>query len=263
MGIAGNFRFEPQRLTRLLDALPFIHTGAPSTITLDAEIATSRPSPNEIGVAYVETFEGESGLFLPLSENNWEFGSRPSSTRGTALTGIDPVAGFQDTDAVPLTWQNLILTEDGKIFQPTPQSIDPSIRLQGATTALETVLWMSLYPDTIGGLPDPRTFRNRWLVPHTPGPRWRSITQPLSATGIDLSRIEYLEFWVLDDAGQTARNAGMSLVIDLGTVFEDAVDFQPTAFTTSGADTTYTGRRRSGEGRLDTERDTLTGSFNG
>jgi hypothetical protein len=262
MGVAGNFRFEPMRITRLLDGLPLIRTSAPSSVTLDAEIATSRPSPNELGVAYVETFEGESGLFLPLTESSWEYGSRPSSPRGTGATGIDPVLGFSDNDAVPLTWQNLILTEDGKIFQATPQSIDPSIVLQGTSTAIETVLWMSLYPDTIGGLPDPRTFRNRWLLPHTPGPRWRSMTQPLSATGIDLSRIEYLEFWVLDNAAQAARNAGLSLVFDFGTVFEDAVDFLPTAFTSAGADTTYGGRRRAGPGRLDSERDTLTGSFN-
>jgi hypothetical protein len=41
------------------------------------------------------------------------------------------------------------------------------------------------------------------------------------------------------------------------------VDFQPTAFTTpQPGDTVYTGRRRAGEGRLDTERDTLTATFN-
>jgi len=261
-GITGNFRFQPQRLTRLLDALPFVHTETPSQITLDAEIATSHPSPNQVGVAYIETFEGESGQFLPLTENTWEYGSRPSSPRGTGATGIDPVTGFQDADAVPLTWQNLIPTSGNQIYQPKAQDIDPSIVVQGAGQTAETVLWLALHPDTVGGLPDPRTFRNRWFLPHTPGPRWRSISEPLSATGIDLSRVEYLEFWVLDDQAQHARNAGLSLVMDFGTVYEDAVDFQPTSFTVSGSDTTYSGRRRAGEGRLDTERDTLTGSFN-
>src|SRR6185436_15802118 len=99
------------------------------------------------------------------------------------------------------------------------------------------------------------------LQPHTIGPRWRSITEPLSATGVDLSRVEYLEFWMVDNGDRALAN-GLQLVFDFGNVFEDAVDFQPTGFTVQGADTTYTGRRRAGEGRLDTERDTLTAAFN-
>ncbi|MFI5207861.1 MAG: cell surface protein SprA [Gemmatimonadales bacterium] len=261
-GVTGNFRFEP-RLTQLLNAIPFVHTEAPSSLTLDAEVATSRPSPNRVGVAYVETFEGTGGIFLPLNEGSWEYGSRPSSTNGVAGTGIDPGIGFNDADAVALTWQNLIPASAGGAFQLRSQDIDPSIVVQGATQNAETVLWLALHPDTVGGLPDPRTFNPRWLLPHNPAhPRWRTMSQALSATGIDLSRIEYLEFWVLEDDAHKLRNAGASFLFDFGTVYEDAVDFLPTRFTTSGADTTYTGRRRVGEGRLDTERDTLTGAFN-
>jgi hypothetical protein len=263
MGVVGSFRFEPERLTRWLDALPLVRTTAASRITLDAELAASRPSPNELGVAYVETFEGEAGQFLSLAEGAWELGSRPASPRGLDVAGVDPVGGLFDQDAVALTWQNLVPAADGRIVQILPQEIDPSIRTQGTGRTAETVLWLAVHADTVGGLVDPVTFRTRWLLAHTPGPRWRSVTQPLSATGVDLTRVEFLEFWVLeDDAGRT-RGAGTTLVFDLGSVFEDAVDFVPTAFTRSGArDTTYTGRRRAGAGRLDTERDTLTGTFN-
>jgi hypothetical protein len=262
-GVTGNFRFEPRGLTRLLNGLPFVHTESPSVITVDAEVATSRPSPNQLGVAYVETFEGESGFFLPLSENQWEYGSRPGSGHGLTLTGIDPVLGFSDLDAVAMSWQNLIPTSGGNVFQARAQDIDPSVITQGTSQSSETILWMALHPDTLGGLTDPRTLKPRWILPHNPGhPRWRSISQPLSATGLDLSQIEFLEFWVLEDDAGKLRSSGTSLVFDFGTVYEDAVDFLPTRFTTSGADTTYTGRRRAGEGRLDTERDTLTGAFN-
>jgi hypothetical protein len=262
LGIVGNLRFRPDGLTRFLDALPLIRTEVASALDVDAELATSRPSPNQVGTAYIETFEGESGLFLPLNEGAWEYGSRPSSPQGVEGTGIDPVTGFDDTDAAILTWQNLIPSASGGILQLLPQDIDPSIIVQGTGQSAETVLWMTLQPDTIGGLTDPTTFRTRWYVPHTPGPRWRTISLPLSASGVDLSRSEFLEFWVLDDEQGRSRRAGLSFVLDFGTVYEDAVDFQPTEFTVSGADTTYTGRRRSGEGRLDTERDTLTATFN-
>jgi len=261
-GITGNFRFAPDGLTRLLDRLPFVRTEAPSQITLDAELATSRPSPNQAGVAYVETFESEGGTFLGLGENLWEYGSRPSSARGLESHGIDPALGFQDQDAAPLTWQSLIGSATG-VVQFQANQIDPSIVVQGAGATSEPVLWFLMHPDTVGGLPDRTTGRVRWYVPHTPGPRWRSITQALSATGTDLSRVEYLELWVYEDAQRTARTAGATLVFDFGTVYEDAVDFVPQQFTVSGqGDTVYTGRRRVREGRLQTERDTLTGAWN-
>ncbi len=264
-GVTGDFHFEPNGISRLLNHVPWIHTEAPSQLSLNAEIATSRPSPNQLGVAYVETFESEAGIPITLGENQWEYGSRPGNSRGTQVTGIAPT-GFADTDAVALSWQNLIPagTSGNNTFQLRAQDIDPSIVTQGTGLNYETVMWMALHPDTIGGLPDPKTFdaTYRWYIPHTNGPRWRSMTQPLSPTGVDLSRTEYLEFWVLEDDAHKASSEGASIVFDFGTVYEDAVDFQPTSFSVSGSDTTFVGRRRAGEGRLDTERDTLTGSFN-
>jgi hypothetical protein len=266
LGVAGNFRFEPRRLTRWLDALPLIQTDAPSLVTVDAELATSRPSPNQVGVAYVETFEAEGGAFLSMSENAWEFGSRPSTDLGLAGTGIDVVGGFRDDDAVSLVWQNLIASAQGAV-EFRARDIDPLIRLQGAGEVAEPVLWLSLHPDTVGGLLQPDSFALRWVLcgaqprcsPYTPGPRWRSMTLPLSTTGLDLSRVEFLEFWLFED-GRTP--SGTTLVFDLGTVLEDAVDFWPAAFRVTGADTVYLGRQPAGVGRLDTERDTLTNAFN-
>ena len=263
-GISGNFVFQPDGLTRLLNRIPFVHTDVPSQITLDAELATSRPSPNQTGQAWVETFEGETGTFLPLTENSWQFGSRPASAHGLDLrTGIDLVNGFQDADAVSLVWQNLIQSGLGAT-QFTSQQIDPTIVTQGTGQTFENVLWLSLRPDSEGGLPNPATFLPRWYLPHNPGrPRWRSITLPLSATGIDLSRVEYLEFWVYEPPNSPARAAGATLIFDFGRVYEDGVALVPTSFSVSATgDTTYSGRKRIGEGHLQTERDTLTNAWN-
>ena len=263
-GISGNFVFQPDGLTRLLNRIPGVHTEVPSQITLDAELATSRPSPNQTGQAWVETFEGEAGTFLPLTENSWQLGSRPASPHGLDLaTGIDPVNGFRDADAVSLVWQNLIQSGLGAT-QFTSQQIDPTIRTQGTGQTFENVLWMALHPDTVGGLPSLATFQPRWYLPRNAGePRWRSITLPLSATGIDLSRVQYLEFWVYEPPNSPARAAGATLIFDFGRVYEDAVALVPKSFSVSASgDTTYSGRRRIGEGHLQTERDTLTNAWN-
>jgi hypothetical protein len=251
-------------LTRLLNHIPLVHTAVPSQITVNAELATSRPSPNQKGTAWVETFESEGGTFLPLNETSWNLGSRPASTHGLDLTtGIDPAFGFQDADAADLVWQNLIPASNGYL-QYTSQQIDPTIVTQGTGQSFETVMWLSMHPDTEGGLPLPNPpYTERWILPHTPGPRWRSLTLPLSATGVDLSRVEYLEFWVYEDKNLTARSAGTTLIFDFGRVYEDAASFVPTSFrVTPQGDTVYSGRRRVGEGRLQTERDTVTGSWN-
>ncbi len=262
-GLSTELDFRPDIVTRALNALPLISTSVPSHLTVNGEIAMSRPNPNKAGQAYLEEFEGTAARPLSLIENAWTTGSRPESGRGLAPPYLSPLGGFADADAVPLVWQNAIQIGN-QALQFEPRDIDSSIVLTGAARELETVLWLSLKPDTIGGAPDPVTGAPRWYRPHTPGPRWRSIAQSLggSGLGIDLSRVEYLEFWVLEDADRKAKGDGVTLLFDFGTVFEDAEAFGPDTLRVSGADTAFSGFQFIGRGKLDTERDTLTGVFN-
>ncbi len=263
-GLSSQLRFAPAGLTRALDALPLIHTTAPSSLTFSGEVAVSRPNANQAGQAYVETFESAQGSrAISLNEQSFQLGSRPSSGRGLPAADLAPDGSFDPADAVPLVWQNGVSIGNQPVeFQP--RDIDSSIVLTGTARQVERVLWLSLKPDTVGGVPDPTTGAPRWLRPHTPGPRWRSITQALdrSGLGVDLSTAEYLEFWVLEDANRSAAAAGTTLLLDFGTVFEDAVAPAPDSFRVAGADTTFSGLQFVGVGRLDTEKDTLTNTFN-
>jgi hypothetical protein len=262
-GLSGEFAFRPDGITRALDALPLISTSVPSNLSISGEIATSRPNPNRAGQAYIEEFEGGSFRSISLNETQWQLGSRPSSGRGLSPPYLDPSGGFADLDAVPLVWQSSVQSGND-LLQFTPQDIDSTIILTGTARQIENVMWLSLKPDTIGGAPNPLTGAPRWFRPHTPGPRWRSISQPLggSGLGVDLSRVEYLEFWVLEDAEQRAREAGTEVLFDFGTVFEDAVAFGPDTLRVVNGDTVFSGFQFLGTGRLDTERDTLTNVFN-
>lgn len=262
-GLSAELHFRPDALTRALDALPLISTSVPSNLTVTGEIAVSKPNPNQAGAAYLEEFEDPAFRSIPLVENVWQLGSRPASGRGLPATHLSSFGGFADGDAVPLVWQNLIQLGND-VFRLQPREIDPTIVSAGAATEFETLLWVSLKPDTVGGAPDPVTQRPRWLRPHGPGPRWRSITQPLGAggLGIDLSRVEFLEFWVLEDPQRRARAANTIMLIDFGTVFEDAVAFGPSVLQVVNGDTVFSGFQTIGLGVLDTERDTLTNTFN-
>ena len=260
-GISTELHFKPMWVTRALDALPGIHTDAPSFLNVSAEAALSRPRPNRLGQASVEDFESEAGRFLSVVDNSWHWGSIPSTTRGAETHGFGGVS-FDTSNAAALTWQSLPYNRNGSPIQFQSQQIDPTIVTVGQAQSAEPALWITMKPDTVLGLADSRTGEVNWVRPHRDGPRWRSITQVLSSTGIDLSRVEYLELWVWEDNHRTARANGTTLLLDFGSVFEDAVAFVPETLSVSPqGDTTYSGHRAVGGGRLDTEAEPLTHSW--
>jgi hypothetical protein len=262
-GLSTNLRFGADWLTRAIDALPLVGTNVPSTLEVSGEVAFSQPNPNQAGQAYIEEFEGESSRFIQLVENSFQLGSRPESGRGIPASYLSALGEFDPADAVPLVWQSAIQVEAGA-FEVGPRDIDSTIVLAGASRQIETLLWLTLKPDTIGGAPHPVNGAPRWFRPRTPGPRWRSITQPLdrSGLGVDLSRTEFLEFWILEDASRSAIRQNAALVFDFGTIPEDAVSFGPDAFAVTGRDTVFTGFQSVGDGVLDSEKDPVTNVFN-
>jgi hypothetical protein len=254
-GISTDLRFKPAAVTRLMNSLTSTPAIAPSRLDLNAELALTKPDPNRSGQAYLEEFEGDRGIALSLRESLWEFGSRPAFIDG--VQDIFPVA-FDTADAVQLTWQNLISENQGNSLRA--KDIDNNIQVAGQQDQLETVLYTSLEPDTAGGLVR-RDNTIQWRMPQRPNsPRWRSMVTSISTTGLDLSKNEFLEFWVFDRLHR-ADSAGVRLLVDLGSVNEDAIAIAPESLTVNGTDTTYTGRQFIGLGRLDTERQT-TGVYN-
>jgi len=260
-GVSTQLHFRPDWITHVLNWLPGVHTEVPSFMNVSGEVAMSKPSPNPLGQATVEDFEGEGGRFISLAENSWHWGSAPSTIRGAEAYGF-PFSGFDSVTAAALTWQSLPYNADGTPVQFLAQQIDPTIVTVGQAQSAEPALWLMLKPDTALGIADSRTGIPNWVRRHQDGPRWRSITQALSATGVDLSQIEYLEIWVWEDNHRTAMANHTAVIFDFGSVFEDALAFIPETVSVSPTgDTTYAGYHRVGLGRLDTEAEPLTHSW--
>ena len=259
-GVTGDFRFKPKWATALMNSLVDGGTDAPSLLDLSGELAFTAPQLNRAGQAYLEEFEGEAGVQVNLRENAWGFGSRPRSSAGVTIPGL--ASGFDSTDAVQATWQNLV-PSGGSPAQFRTSDIDSMVRLTGGADPLETVLYFALQPDTVGGFPTRVSATDlRWFLPRRDfRPRWRSVVTTLSPTGTDLSQSEFLEFWVYELPNRSARTAGMQLILDVGAVSEDALAIAPESLTVSGTDSVWAGRRYAGQGRLDTERQS-TGVFN-
>jgi hypothetical protein len=261
-GVSGNFTFDAAPLTRALDALPFVHTTALSRISLQGEFATSRPRPNSAGQAYVESFEGEGGITVVLDDRNWYYSSEPPV--GIRLSARFGPAVFDVERAATMTWQTNIRDENGDDRVFFLDEIDPQTTLAGrGFSAPERLLWMTLFPRSVGGLSagDGRDYR--WTTPGgPPGRRWRSIRTSLNPSGLDLTRVEELEFWALIDTTTLNRAKNPTLVFDFGDISENSVAFAPTTLTVDGADSTYTGRTLQGYDVLNSERDPFSRSFN-
>ena len=259
LGLTTQLRFQPRLLDRLLNGLVTTPASAPSRLDVNAEVAVTRPDPNRANAAYLEDFEGEAGLVVPLGERAWEFGSAPQRADGAEDLGFS--GSFDPEDAVQLTWQNLVAGRGNQVFEFRTQDIDTLVTFSGRGETFETVMFLTLHADTAGGVVQ-RNRSSRWSLEPRPGrPRWRSMVTALSPSGIDLSRTEYLEFWAYQPTERTADAAGLRVIVDLGRVNEDALALAPDTMLVAGSDTTFRGRQFVGRGVLDTERHG-TGVFN-
>ncbi len=259
-GVTTDLRFQVDGVSRFFDKLTSQRVTAPSRLDIRAEYGTTHPDPNIAGLAYLEDFEGESAIPVSLLNSRWEYGSVPQSSVGVESLGF--ASGFDSLWAVQLAWQNLVPACSGcPPVELYPQDIDPTIRTNGQGSLNETVLYTTFHADTAGGMVQQNN-RSLWSQPAQPfTPRWRSLVTPLSQTGLDLSRAEYLEFWVFQGGEKTVDSAGMQLVVDLGSVSEDALAVAPDSLTVVGSDSLYTGRHYTGVGLLNSERQS-TGIFN-
>ncbi|MDQ6690744.1 MAG: cell surface protein SprA, partial [Gemmatimonadota bacterium] len=266
-GVSALFSFDAEPLTTLVSKLPFGATTAPSRIGFSAELAASRPQTNASQQAYIESFEGEGGLSISLTDPQWYFSSQPAL--GTRVPGRFGAGVFDLARAATLAWQSNGVDASGKAVTYSIGEIDTLVTQVGTGTAgPEQLLWLTLYPLAVGGQLDNVTNAFRWTVPNAPaGRRWRSVRTVLGPSGTDISRAENLEFWAQIPLTPTlAKNP--TLVFDFGDISENSVAFGPdTMFVRVGAtpdsrDTTYHAKKIQGLDRLDSERDPFSRAFN-
>lgn len=223
-GVSGQLNLGGGWMDRALDAIPLLRTSGTSDITLSGELALSMPDPNILDATYLDDFEGANEVNVFLDAPAWQLGSKPSGTTGA--TEIMPVV-LNTSTAEKLVWQSKYL-EGGQVRGgAAPQEIDQQIRV-GGRGARNTVLSL-IFGDTVTG----------------GGNGWRSVTTVLSTQGIDLTRSEHLEFYAALPSGVD----DMALVIDIGTVGEDAYYIAPDGRLTGS----YPDGERWGLGILDEE----------
>ncbi|MXW17653.1 MAG: hypothetical protein F4139_06525 [Gemmatimonadetes bacterium] len=202
-GFSGNINVDAHLLTRVLNAIPGLRAGDRSSLHLSGEAAVSIPNPNTQGAVYLDDYDGVNALPLSVQSHEWRLGSRPAFTDGAGEV-LPPEMSAENKAA--MTWQHTWIEEDVggdslgvfEGFNPSVD-IDQQIRVTGSAVREWGLLGRFEHESgDVEGLNE-----------------WASITTVLSETGRDLTKSDFIEFYVRD-------GDFLSLVLDVGIVSEDA-----------------------------------------
>ena len=174
--VIWNFDLRARRevpvLTRVVDMLPLVKTAVPSEVTLDAEVAQSRPNLNTKGRGYIDDFEdSERPISLVVHRTRWAPASAPASAR----FGVENRAHF--------AWYN---PYDGVLRTDIWPNQEEQIEAQNRRT---DILSLELTPRL------------------ETAESWGGISLALSTVN-DFSESKFLEIWVRGREGTLHVNLG-------------------------------------------------------
>ena len=133
-GVSALFSFDAEPLTSLVSQAAVRPDDG--SFARSASLPNSRPvgrRPNASQQAYLESFEGEGGLPVPLSDPQWYFSSQPAL--GTRLASRFGRTVFDLDRAATLAWQSNGLDADAQAVRYRIDQIDTAVA-QSAVPAL-------------------------------------------------------------------------------------------------------------------------------
>lgn len=205
----GTMRFQPNWLTKLVNALPFTNATAASALNVAAEIATSVPNPNTRKEAFVDDLEGaDDSDDQNLSRTNWSWASIPIDDRTGTKTRADTLL------RLPVAFYN----------PPTRvkrSHLIPNLNEREGNDGL-TVLEVGFDRAKLAALQDSLPIAKRDSL-------WSGIMHSFGATPIDMTRTKSIELWLNDGERAAAGRTGR-MHIDFGKLSEDFVFFPETQF---------------------------------
>lgn len=215
-------QFQPNFLSRALDALPMIATQQASTLNLEGEIAQIIPNPNALnnketgdpnGVAYVDDFEGTKRTTpLGVSRRAWVQSSIP-----VEILNDDLAVLYDDPGGDLLTRpRRKALARRGDFIWWNPIQGIPVTEIY---TTRQTNAGLGGAPQNLPVLvfdfiPQPARTPQGTPVSEL-DKSWAGILRALSPGYFDQTESKFLEIWINGDTGRVH--------IDLGLISEDAI----------------------------------------
>ena len=259
-GLDLNMKKNSRFLTKMVDALPFLQTKEPSSITFNAEFAQLLPGTSNVvqgqGTSFIDDFENTATPYSLINPVAWKLASVPKTlTNQFDLSGglqNDLKAGYRRAKLAWYAIDNLFYTQSNR-YKPknlTADDIDNNhyVRPVGQQEIFpyrdpyignfyEPILNLAYYPAERG----PYNY-NPALTPDgqfsDPTSNWGGVTTAIrTEVDFDKANIEYIEFWLLDPFIQTDHgkindgihppqpnnDKGGKLIFQLGNISEDVM----------------------------------------
>lgn len=241
-----NYQTKSQRLTNLIDKIPFLDVTNPSEIKINAEFAHLIPGHYESkfvkGYSYVDDFEASQGTIDLMNPYAWNLASTPysdiSSEFPEATLSNDVKYGFHRAH---MAWFYI----DPMLNRPKSSQLPAYIRNDPnylSNHYSREIMTYELFPyrdynqSSINYL---RTF-NISYYPKERGPynldasriqpdgtlsnpesNWAGIMRKIDQSDFEASNIEYIEFWLMDPFFYNPAVEGGDMYINLGEISED------------------------------------------
>ena len=218
-GLDVNYSNESRLLTRMVDAIPFIDTKAPSTLTFAGEFAQLLPGTSNkvqgVGTSYIDDFEATVTPFSLGNPLSWKMGATPKTDDNRFdLSNSSPDRLGVNYRRAKLAWYTIdnVFYRSNSRAKPeniTEEDLDNHYtRSIGQTEVIkrdqqviavnEPAFDLAYFPsergmynynpnlNADGSLPDPRS---------NFGAITRAITNEVD---FDKTNVEYLEMWIMD-----------------------------------------------------------------
>jgi len=206
--INGQFMFKPDFLTDVANILSRRNSDRESMVQVNGEYAVSLPNPNTFNEVFVEDFEGvDSSDLMPISRLSWNASSAPVHWEVNILDPGDP----QYPDYAYLMDHEYSPEErlDTRWFLPKDNTLrrylNPELKEAEAREAQQV---LQIHMNTGG---------DTWT-----GNSWGGIMRGLGKTGVDLTKAQFLEFWVNDFRHEVLGDEPTgTLHFDFGYISED------------------------------------------
>ncbi len=250
LGFNTSYRSESQFLTRMVDALPFIETKEPSSVTFFGEFAHLVPGHSraisEAGNSYIDDFEASEIPLDMKTYNAWTLASVPQGQENLfpeASLNNNRASGFNRSKLNwyvidPLFLRNGSSTPDHIKNNPDLQSshfvreiyeneLFPFKESPSGIPTNIAVLNLAFYPDEKGPY-NYETFPTSYSAGisqdgllNDPQTRWGGMMREILTNDFETANIQYIKFWVMDPFVEDPDHDGGDLYFNLGNISED------------------------------------------
>lgn len=244
-GLDFNYSSESKRLTKLLNALPFINTKVPSMISVSGEFARFVPghSPGintndeKKGVSYLDDFEDAESVVDLKTAAAWQLSGTPQLFQESRLVNdlaygfnraklafytIDPTFYERGArSAVSLPRVSIAELSNHYVRKVVEQEVFPFKEIPTSLASDFPILNLSYYPTLRGAYNYSVTAVDAQGHLQNPRTRWGGMFRRIETSDFETLNIGYIEMWMMDPYLYKPAASGGDLYLNLGNISED------------------------------------------